>query len=214
MTFTSPLDMIELLEPHLRATVGHQQIIAGVVIVAVLLGVCSFTDLFRGRRIPNVISVSMIVAGMAAAPMLHVNPAVAYINALALGTLLFVAAIATGGIGVGDIKLYTALTLLLGPAGWLLYFVSLAIGILYGVPLAAAQQSGRIGKFGTPMAPAIALAFPVSLALLGVSVPHAAALAVIELVICVGILVYTRRNPPLHKRTLFYDELPASAPQR
>ena len=201
------LDFVELVRPHLRAGLDTGQLTVGVLLISVLLGVCSFTDLFRDRRIPNVITHSLLLAGLAAAPLLFANPASALINAGVLGGLLFTMAITTSGVGMGDVKLYTALTLLLGPAGWLLYLVSIPIGLIYGLPFGQAQKRGRMRKFGVPMAPAIALAFPVTLAALGLSAGQATFLALVQAATLAVAVAADKLRRPLHERTIFYDDL-------
>jgi hypothetical protein len=59
------------------------------------------------------------------------------------------------------------------------------------------------------MAPAIALSLPLTLAVPGVPAAHAAFLAMIQPPWSRLMITVDRHSRPLHKRTIFYDELPS-----
>jgi prepilin peptidase CpaA len=98
-------------------------------ITVVFLGACALTDL-RTRRIPNVLSVSGLVAGLV------LNAFIGGLGALggslaAAGLMLAILFVpfALGGIGGGDVKMMTAVGALLGIE---FSFAALALGMILG----------------------------------------------------------------------------------
>lgn len=107
-----------------------------VVVVAALAPALVRVDLTE-RRLPNLLTVPLIVTGALAA----VDTAVrgdwlAPIAALGMGVILLVLAV-TGGMGMGDVKLGLALTLVASALGWwtaiLALFAAFVLGGVAGV---------------------------------------------------------------------------------
>lgn len=171
MLTSSPLDYwVEALRPSFQSGVDLPALLIGCFILAVLLGYSTFTDL-RGKIIPNLVTVPLILAAATISPLLNENAGQVLLIGLA-SSLFFIALSFTGGFGGGDAKLLAALSLLLGGAVWAIYFIALVIGIIYALPVALRARrdghfQGRIGKIKLQFGPAIALALPVVILIWG-----------------------------------------------
>lgn len=87
-------------------------------ITIALLGVAVYFDI-RKRTIPNILPILMAVASF-------IPPLWPHFDGLVVGLLLFIIAVTTGGIGGGDIKLISAVGLMLG-------FEVTAVGVTVGL---------------------------------------------------------------------------------
>jgi prepilin peptidase CpaA len=91
-----------------------------------LVGLAAVTD-WRSRRIPNLLTVS----GTAVALVLHAIGGMAALGSavggMALGLVVGLALLATGGVGAGDAKLLIMIGAFLGPSGFLVALVASAV---------------------------------------------------------------------------------------
>jgi prepilin peptidase CpaA len=108
---------------------GKQLIVASVLLVVVLV-VASWTDVTT-RRIPNWLTVSGIVAGLAVRALMGLAPLGGGALGLAVACLLALPFFATGVLGGGDAKLMMAVGAFMGPADILR--ASLVIALVGGV---------------------------------------------------------------------------------
>lgn len=83
-----------------------------------LLGAAVFTDL-RERRIPNRITVSGLLAGLAIAGLLEGGLPLAALGGAGIALLVALPFVALGGLGGGDAKLLVAVGAFVGPGGLL-----------------------------------------------------------------------------------------------
>ena len=108
-----------------------------------LVVVAAWSDL-RTRKIPNWITVS----GAAVALGLHIfyggaSGAIRSLAGATLGLAIFIALYAAGGMGAGDVKLFSAVGAFLGPQALILAFIF--TGLIGGVAgLALALWRGRL----------------------------------------------------------------------
>jgi prepilin peptidase CpaA len=108
-----------------------------------LVCAAAWTDL-RTRRIPNSITVSGAITGLA----LHIayggaSGAAHSLVGMALGLAIFFALYAAGGMGAGDVKLFGAVGAFAGPQA--LVFVFIFTGLLGGIAgLGLALYRGRL----------------------------------------------------------------------
>jgi len=136
--------------------------------VVIALAVATFTDL-RSRRIPNWLTLPLLVAGLAAGGVVDGLPGLARSAAGAgLAVVLLVAFCFLRGMGWGDLKLCAAVGAWVGPGQ--LAFALVATGIAGGLmAMAALLRPGVAGRKATrltlddpaavklPYAPAIAI---------------------------------------------------------
>lgn len=174
-----------LLNNPLLAGLTFWQLAPAIAIVGAVLGYCAYTDLYKGRIIPNAASVGLIVGALAIVPIVVADPARHLIIAAVICIVLTLMTI-IGVFAPGDWKLYCGLAVLLGPAALILIFLSFAIILLYSVPIALktiktrklSVKKPKAGhRLGTsPGAPGIALAFPLTLYFIGLEPVYALAL--------------------------------------
>lgn len=177
-----------LLSNPLLAGLTFWQLAPAIAIVGAVLGYCAYTDLYRGRIIPNAASVGLIVGALAIVPIVVADPARHLIIAGIICVVLTLMTI-VGVFAPGDWKLYCGLSILLGPAALVLIFLSFAIIILYSIPIALktiksrklSVEKPKAGhRLGTsPGAPGIALAFPLTLYFIGLEPVYALALTAV-----------------------------------
>jgi len=108
---------------------GEQQMAASVLLVLVLLG-ASWTDL-RSRRIPNWLTVSGVVAGLAIRAWMGPSAVLSGLLGVALALLLALPFLVAGALGGGDAKLLMAVGAFMGPGD--LASASLVIAVTGGV---------------------------------------------------------------------------------
>ncbi|WP_170165589.1 prepilin peptidase [Agrococcus jenensis] len=106
------------------------------------------------RRLPNALTVPLLLLGAAAATVRVAQGDLASLAALACGLVLLAMAVA-GGMGMGDVKLGLALALATATLGWAAPLTGLAASVvLGGVAGAAALVAGRRT---VPLGPALLL---------------------------------------------------------
>ena len=101
---------------------------------------CCATDL-RTRRIPNVITLSAMVGGIALNGLYFGFTGLGFsVAGLLIAFLLLLTPFALGGVGGGDVKMMAAVGALLGPR---LGLAGLAIGVILGGVMAVVHLAGR-----------------------------------------------------------------------
>lgn len=183
-----------LLDPHgplldlsLRVPATTAVLAVPMVLLALLLGYCAYTDLFRGNIIPNGATGGLFLAAVGVVPLLYENPLQHYLVAAVLCALML--PLMFSGMGGGDVKLYMGLAVLLGPAFVIVFFASVFLVLAYSLPVMVrtvqrnrregikARRGHRLG--GAPAAPGIALGFPAMLVLTGMPLWAPASLAAV-----------------------------------
>jgi Flp pilus assembly protein protease CpaA len=157
----------------IRPELGFRQLAVGLALLALLLGYSFYTDI-HGRVIKNHVTVPLILAGLAAAPLLYPHTGRALLIGVGTALVLFLFSL-TGGFGLGDAKLLTALAFLFGKAVLAVFFLAGGVALLYSLPVAilAARQKrqgnfeGKIRKIALPFGPAICLTAAVPVAVSG-----------------------------------------------
>jgi prepilin peptidase CpaA len=128
------------IPPIRRPAAGHSGNVNTINLVALTISTIATVWDVKTRRIPNVLTVSAIVA--AVPYLLFEGGSPALIRGLlgaATGLLLFFPYFALGGLGAGDVKLLAAIGMWLGPGQtlWVALFASMAGGVIaFGVALA------------------------------------------------------------------------------
>ncbi len=113
---------------------------AEVTLIAVV-AVAAWSDL-RTRKIPNWVTVPGVIAGIALQTFYGgIDGAFASLEGAVLGFGIFIAFYIAGGMGAGDVKLFSAVGALVGPQSLILVFV--LTGILGGLSAAAAIAAHR-----------------------------------------------------------------------
>jgi prepilin peptidase CpaA len=117
------------------------------IVLIVMVAAAAWTDL-RTRKIPNWIPVSGALIGV----VLGGLPSLA---GAALGFGLFILIYMAGGMGAGDVKLFSAVGALVGPQALIIVFV--LTGLIGGVAAVAVSIiRGRVRGQWLPYAPVIA----------------------------------------------------------
>lgn len=100
----------------------------------------------RTRRVPNVLTLSIAIAGVALAAG-GVGPVTtgAAVSGAVVGLLLMLPGHLLGGTGAGDVKLFAAAGTLLGPGGTVVAFLATAIAGGF-LALTAAVRRGRLAR--------------------------------------------------------------------
>ena len=113
-------------------------------VIAAVVGfvpLCMLSDL-RSRRIPNALSLTGIVAGLALnLYYFGVAGLAASVAGLVLAVSVLIVPFAVGGIGGGDVKMMGALGALLGPR-------LVAIGLIVGLLLGGVSAAGSAARHG------------------------------------------------------------------
>lgn len=153
----------------LRGGVSAGELAWGAAVLAMLLGHAAYTDLFRGRVIRNTTNACIALGALAFVPLIFAHPWHHLLWSgivIALIVLLYVGRLIPGE---GDAKLYGALAIVFAQGTVILAFISFFVVILYGLPLLvrnhveAHRQHRSAGLTKAPMAPGIALAYPLTL---------------------------------------------------
>jgi len=161
---------------------GTQLLIASALLV-VMLVVATWTDV-TARRIPNWLTISGIVAGLAVRVSLGLGPLWGGVLGFAVACLLALPFFATGVLGGGDAKLLMAVGVFMGPADILPAALAIALvggvvavieaarrGVLVptlascGLLLVSWVTLGRRGHSSRPVAGAERLAVPYGVAI-------------------------------------------------
>ncbi|WP_354255755.1 prepilin peptidase [Agrococcus sp. UYP10] len=106
------------------------------------------------RRLPNALTVPLLLLGAAAGAVRLVQGDLAPLAALACGLVLLAMALA-GGMGMGDVKLGLALALATATLGWAAPLTGLAASVMVGGVLGAAALVA--GRRTVPFGPALLL---------------------------------------------------------
>ena len=113
-----------------------------------------YTDVTK-QIIPNWFNYSLILTGLVANPILFKHWPSHYVTAAAtLIIFIALAEIARGGIGYGDVKLYTGLALYYGPAIILIILITSLVALIAGIVIACIKKRNW-RKIPVPMAPFI-----------------------------------------------------------
>lgn len=173
---------------ELRPDLDDKDLILVAVVVCLLLGHATYTDIMRGRLIYNSTTVALACVCFATAPLIFANP----LPHIAFGLLVLLLPLfftAIGGMGMGDLKLYTALSPLFGPALLALWFIAAVVTVLYSIPtmIKTRRDAKRRGiklpkgkRLGSvPAGPGIAYSVPITAALAGVDLGLAALMALL-----------------------------------
>jgi len=124
--------------------------------ISILLGIGSYMDI-KTREIPNWISV--IIAATAV-----INFRLENLWGLIVAVIFFSAALSTGKIGGGDVKLIAALSIVCGLWGSfaLLLFAQIAMLIFYGVSVVVQKLRGGTAEKSLPFVPFIFIGYLVT----------------------------------------------------
>ncbi len=119
------------------------------VIIVILLGIDSIKDI-KTREIPNWISVAIALT-----TFLNFN--VHSLRGLIVAAIFFMAALFTGKIGGGDVKLIAALSVVCGLWGSfvLLFFAQIAMLIFYAIKFVIFKLRGQTADKALPFVPFI-----------------------------------------------------------
>jgi Flp pilus assembly protein protease CpaA len=153
------------------------------IVIVLLLGHVFYTDYFKDHKITNTTSMGFATLSFTAALFLYSNLAAHFIFAglfIAFLLILFIFA----DFGGGDLKIYSGLAFLIGPAVILLMVIASVFTLLFNIPMIienrrkhkAENKPGRAKLGKAPLGPGIAVAFPFILLILGLNVLLAAAL--------------------------------------
>jgi len=199
-----------MFDVPLRAGVSTSMLLPFAILLTALLAYAVYTDLFRGHVILNQTSMAIFVLCIAVLPFLVDDP----LEHAAWGLIPVVISLVmvmVGGQGGGDFKLYAGLCPLFGPAGFAFFLISSVIVLIYSIPSALVHAKANRGKqlpFGhrlgaQPAGPGIALAVPVTLALMGYSLLFCLGMAAVGALL---VLLY-------HKFPEYHEPEPTVWPQ-
>jgi hypothetical protein len=184
-TFFSPGHNALLQALSLRSGVGVSQLGVAAVLLAAALGYCAYTDAFAGRIIRNTVVGVIAFAATVSAPLIFAHALTHFLYAAAMIGIIFIIYLSRA-IKEGDLKLYAALAIVFAQGIIVLLLASFAIIIIYGLPLffrsrALARRENRSHGFTQVVAaPGIALAYPLTLLLAGVSAGNCLLLVIVE----------------------------------
>lgn len=179
----------------MRPELGSPELIGLALVYALLLGWAFWTDLFRSRTIRDTASLGLVFVSAAVLPLIWPEPKTHLIWAAGISAFVFFAWM-VGAFADGDLKIYLAYALLLGPLAVPVILLSWVLIILYSIPtivasVRSAEKKDRGQRLGTaPGAPGIVLALPLGLLPFGIS-PTQAALwtGAMLLVVCLAALL-------------------------
>jgi uncharacterized membrane protein YhaH (DUF805 family) len=173
---------------HLLPGAAHDLRLAAA-LLALVLGYCAYTDVFGGRRIPNAACACVALGALALVPLIFASPGRHLFWALVACALILTVlyalprlAVGAPAMAAGDVKLLGALALAFAQGILVLAFLTALVAVIYGLPslartrLAARRAGSRPARTLAPTAPAIAVAYPATLCLAGVSVADGLAL--------------------------------------
>lgn len=168
-------------------------------IVALLFiaGLCyaSYTDLFRGRIVPDWASLPWLIGGLIALPLYAAQPLTHYIL-VAVIVVVAVPLALYGLMGLGDVKLYAAVVVLMGLAGVGAVMAAHVVAACVMLPIMAVK--GRDATRHVPMGPMLVAGIAGVLAIGGHTVIAVAALGGLGVAIAAGLLerrLLGRREP-------------------
>jgi len=153
----------------------------------------AFTDLYRGRLLPDIVPLVIGVGGLAAAPFALENPWINLACGAAVGAI-FGLGVVFGWVGLGDVKYYVAIALAGGLVGIAVILLAHVYAAFIGGGVALVRRNR---KLQVPMAPFMALAALSVLALVGAPVwLTLSLLGAFVLVLLVGLVEAQRFAPP------------------
>jgi hypothetical protein len=171
------------------APISEQTVAFFAILIALLLGHTIYTDIHRGRVIRNWTTLLIGAVAVVGSFFIYEDILAHYLMVLAALAVLFVLAF-IGAFKMGDIKLYLGLSIALGKAVFPLMMISWIVIILYSIPIMRAKikenkknsdKEPRGMRLGTaPGGPGIAIAFPLTLYMIGIEWWQALALLAIE----------------------------------
>lgn len=185
-TFFTPGHNVLLQALHLRVGLGAAQLGVAAILLAAALGYCAYTDALCGRVIRNTVVGAIALAAGASAPLIFADTRSHFLWAavmIALVGLLYLARV----VKEGDLKLFAALALVFAQGTAVLVLAAFAVIAVYGLPQAvllhwrARSQGRKHGLTQVPAAPGIALGYPLTLLLAGVSAGDCLLLVIVEL---------------------------------
>lgn len=185
-----------LLSLTLRAGDGVLTSSAFIAVLAIcgclLLAYGSWTDLFCDKVIPNWVTGGIALTGVVLAPFMFEDWTTHYLVAVGVCAVFFVPVFVLGAMGLGDVKLWAALSFFFGISTVYLVFGSMVIATIVGLPLSRIRIEGR--KFAMPMVPAIAVMSVLMLAVHRVVGIEVALLAIGAMVVLVALLEVAARR--------------------
>lgn len=166
--------------PELRPELAGWPLRPAGMLLALLVGVLAAIDL-RSRLLPNVFTLPALAVAAVAPPLLYLTPGPAY---TAAGIMIALLALMTmlGGLGAGDLKLFACFAFLYG-GGFIMFLLAASVVTLgYSFAIVrgerrraeAAGTPGDLRRTKIPFGPGIAVAYPVTLHIYGVSATDAA----------------------------------------
>ena len=118
---TAVLFLLGIVQSSNYLPILLQYLVAAIAITAAALD-------FRSRQVPNWLTLSGLIAGIAINSILYKAAGVlTSLEGIAAACLIYLPLYLLGGIGGGDVKLMAAIGALVGPGHWLLIFVFTAL---------------------------------------------------------------------------------------
>lgn len=154
------------------------------VVVSLVLGWLSYTDLLQNKSVPNTGSMGLLFVSLAVFSFIYPDAQEHIFWALGLSAF-FLVIFLIGAVADGDMKLYLAFSWFLGPAALLAALLSWIIVFLYSLPIIfrtlKSKEKKKPGqRLGVaPAVPAIALSLPLTLALLGLETKYVAGMLLV-----------------------------------
>lgn len=168
-------------------------VVLGIIFIAAF-SYASFCDLWRGRLTPNWFTEGTIAFAILAGPLMFENWVTHFVIGGVVAVILLGFWHLSGGIGMGDVKLFTGLCLLFGPAGVMIVALAQFLAVPVSVPIAILSRRGR--KLPVVMFPFTAAATLIVLYMLGADTALVLAGAGILGLACLAGLFERRLWPP------------------
>lgn len=153
--------------------VSDKPLWAIMLVIVALLGYAFYTDLFKDRIITNSTTLSLATISFATSIFVYQDLAFHFIVA---GVFIFALLLVTlfADFGGGDFKIFSALALLLGAAVIPLFLLMCIITLIMSLPqiirnFKKRKEAGKFKMGHAPLAPGTAIAFPILLAIMGLS---------------------------------------------
>lgn len=172
------------------------------VALTILLGICAYTDLYQGWIIKNEVTGAIAVITTVSSLFLFDSPVKHFLIAAAMIVVIF-ALYMFGVFREGDLKIFSALAMLLAQGVVLMIFMSFTLIVLYSIPTMiksfksrdVAQARGhRLGS--APAGPGIAGGFVWFLYFCGLSAAYSAALlAIMAVTVVIGLATVGIKDP-------------------
>lgn len=185
-TFFQPGHNTLLHALTIHSQLGNSQLGVGAILLACALGYCAYTDVMCGRIIRNSVVGAIALASAATAPLIFTDVRAHFAwaaVAIVIVSVLYILHV----FKEGDVKLFAALAFLFAQGTLVLLLASCAIIVVYGLPSAlrsralARKEGRKHGLTQVAAGPGIALAYPLTLLLAGVSSGDCLLLVIAEL---------------------------------